>query len=91
GRNNPVNATKGLYGEAVLEPLYEMRFDNFVTKMTIEGRSYWAFDVKDHFIFSTRVKLGAIIGGNIAELPSDTLFFAGGGGSVRGYAYCNIG
>ncbi len=91
GRNNPVNATKGLYGEAVLEPLYEMRFDNFVTKMTIEGRSYWAFDVKEHFIFSTRVKLGTIIGGNTAELPSDTLFFAGGGGSVRGYAYRNIG
>ncbi|MCL6229031.1 autotransporter assembly complex protein TamA [Bartonella bilalgolemii] len=91
GRNSTVNATKGLYSEAVLEPLYEMRFDNFVTKMTIEGRSYWAFDVKDHFIFSTRVKFGTIIGGNIAELPSDTLFFAGGGGSVRGYAYRNIG
>ncbi|WCR55658.1 MAG: Outer membrane component of TAM transport system [Bartonella clarridgeiae] len=91
GRNSTVNATKGLYGEAILEPLYETHFDNFVTKMTIEGRSYWAFDAKDHFIFSTRVKLGTIIGGNIAELPSDTLFFAGGGGSVRGYAYRNIG
>ncbi|WP_019220914.1 autotransporter assembly complex protein TamA [Bartonella senegalensis] len=90
-RNNKFNATKGLYGEAIFEPFYEMRFSNFVAKMTVEGRSYWAFDEKDRFIFAARVKFGTIFGSDTAQIPSDTLFFAGGGGSVRGYAYRNIG
>ncbi|WP_074381171.1 autotransporter assembly complex protein TamA [Bartonella doshiae] len=90
-RDNKFNATKGLYGEVIFEPFYEMRFSNFVTKMTMEGRSYWVLDEKDRFVFAARAKLGTIVGSNTAEVPSDTLFFSGGGGSVRGYAYRNIG
>ncbi|ATP11697.1 autotransporter assembly complex protein TamA [Bartonella henselae] len=90
-RNNKFNATKGLYGEVLLEPFYEMRFSNCVSKMTLEGRSYWALDEKERFIFAARAKLGTIVGSDTAQIPSDTLFFAGGGGSVRGYAYRNIG
>ncbi len=90
-RKNKFNATKGLYGEVVVEPFYEMRSNDFVAKLTVEGRSYWALDEKDHFVFAARAKFGTILGSNIAQVPSDTLFFAGGGGSVRGYAYRNIG
>ncbi|MCZ2327968.1 autotransporter assembly complex protein TamA [Bartonella sp. F02] len=90
-RDNKLNATEGLYGEAILEPLYELRFNNVVTKMMVEGRSYWTLDEKSHFVFATRAKLGTIVGADTLQLPVDTLFFAGGGGSVRGYAYRNIG
>ncbi|WP_208438892.1 BamA/TamA family outer membrane protein, partial [Bartonella grahamii] len=90
-RNNKFNATKGLYGEVSVEPFYEIRSNNFVAKMTVEGRSYWALDEKDRFIFAARAKFGKILGSDKAQVPSDTLFFAGGGGSVRGYAYRNIG
>ncbi|WP_273757470.1 autotransporter assembly complex family protein [Bartonella sp. AU55XJBT] len=90
-RNNKFNATKGLYGEVLIEPFYEMRFSNFVAKVTAEGRSYWALDEGDRFVFAARAKLGTILGNNTAQVPADTLFFAGGGGSVRGYAYRNIG
>jgi translocation and assembly module TamA len=38
-----------------------------------------------------RIKLGSIVGAPISELPPDKLFFAGGGGSVRGYGYRTIG
>ncbi|MET3589021.1 translocation and assembly module TamA [Bartonella silvatica] len=90
-RNNRFNATKGLYAEVNVEPFYEVRSNNFVAKLTMEGRSYWAFDEKDRFVFAARTKLGTILGSHSAQVPSDTLFFAGGGGSVRGYAYRNIG
>ncbi|WP_208435531.1 autotransporter assembly complex protein TamA [Bartonella phoceensis] len=90
-RNNKFNAIKGLYGEVSVEPFYEIRSNNFVAKMTVEGRSYWALDEKDHFVFAARAKLGTILGSDKGQIPSDTLFFAGGGGSVRGYAYRNIG
>ena len=42
-------------------------------------------------MLASRLKLGTIVGAEIAELPSDQLFFAGGGGSVRGYGYRSIG
>ncbi|MBB5073781.1 translocation and assembly module TamA [Bartonella callosciuri] len=90
-RNNKFNAIKGLYGEALIEPFYEARSNNFVAKMTVEGRSYWILDEKDRFILAVRAKLGTILGSDSAQVPLDTLFFAGGGGSVRGYAYRNIG
>lgn len=89
-RDDKLNATKGLYNEVVIEPFYEARFNNFVTKMTTEGRAYWAFDARGRSVFATRMKFGAIIGDERAQLPLDTLFFSGGGGSVRGYAYRDI-
>ncbi|WP_455480776.1 autotransporter assembly complex protein TamA [Bartonella sp. B12(2025)] len=90
-RNNKFNATKGLYGEVLIEPFYEMRFSGFAAKMAVEGRFYWALDERDRFVFAARAKFGTIFGSDTAQLPSDMLFFAGGGGSVRGYAYRNIG
>lgn len=90
-RNNKFNATKGLYGEVLIEPFYEMRFSNFVAKITAEGRSYRALDEGNRFVFAVRAKFGTILGSDTAQVPADTLFFAGGGGSVRGYAYRNIG
>ena len=38
-----------------------------------------------------RPKVGSFVGADVAESPPDLLFFAGGGGSVRGYAYSSIG
>jgi translocation and assembly module TamA len=37
------------------------------------------------------LKIGSLVGPDIVEIPPDKLFFAGGGGSVRGYAYRGIG
>ena len=38
-----------------------------------------------------RAMVGGFVGADVAESPPDLLFFAGGGGSVRGYAYSSIG
>ena len=38
-----------------------------------------------------RIKGGALLGPSLEEISPDKLFFAGGGGSVRGYAYKSIG
>ena len=37
-----------------------------------------------------RARLGSIIGGHELTVPSDRLFYSGGGGSVRGYSYQSI-
>ena len=42
-------------------------------------------------VLAGRAKVGSFVGPDIEESPPDLLFFAGGGGSVRGYAYRSIG
>lgn len=90
-RNNKPNPTRGFYLEGTLSPFYEFEYGNIAGKFTAEGRTYFGFGENDRVVLAARLKLGAITGAPISELPSDQLFFAGGGGSVRGYAYRNIG
>lgn len=90
-RDNAADATEGIYAEAVIEPFYEFNYGNFATRFTAEGRTYYGFGEENRVVLAGRLKLGSIVGASIAELPPDKLFFAGGGGSVRGYAYRNIG
>jgi len=90
-RDDKVDAHRGFYGELVAEPFYEAEYDNFINKITIEGRTYLPLDSQDRFVVAVRGKVGFIVGAETSELPSNMLFFAGGGGSVRGYAYRNIG
>jgi len=91
GRNDKTDAHHGLYGELVVEPFYETHYGNFITRATVEGRGYLALDKQERIVAAARLKFGTITGAQAAELPSNILFFAGGGGSVRGYGYRNIG
>lgn len=90
-RDNKVDATQGYYFETTLEPFYEFNYGNAAVRFTAEGRGYYGFGADDRFVIAGRVKIGSIGGAPIDEVAPDKLFFAGGGGSVRGYAYRNIG
>jgi translocation and assembly module TamA len=90
-RDNPANATEGYYLEAVLDPFYEFRYGNAALRATVEGRAYYGFGEDDFLVAAARLKLGSVVGSPVGETAPDKLFFAGGGGSVRGYAYRSIG
>lgn len=90
-RDNKVDATEGYFAEAILEPFYEFNYGNAVGRFTAEGRAYYGFGDDNRVVVAGRVKIGSIGGASIDEIAPDKLFFAGGGGSVRGYAYRNIG
>ncbi|WP_084397011.1 autotransporter assembly complex protein TamA [Henriciella aquimarina] len=53
--------------------------------------AYFPFDEARKFVLAGRFKAGAVTGASAANLPVDTRFYSGGGGSVRGYAYQGIG
>lgn len=42
-------------------------------------------------VLAGRVRIGSIIGGEELTVPSDRLFYSGGGGSVRGFEYQGAG
>jgi len=90
-RTNKNDATDGFYAEVGFQPFYEAEYGNVIMKTVVEGRTYRKIDERGRFVVAGRIKLGSIVGEQAAELPSSMLFFAGGGGSVRGYGYRNIG
>ncbi len=47
--------------------------------------------VGDHVVAAGRVRLGTIIGAGVYDLAPSRRFYAGGGGSVRGYGYQRLG
>jgi translocation and assembly module TamA len=90
-RDDKVDATSGWYAQARVEPFYEFQFANPGGKIEVEGRTYFGFGESDPFVLAGRIKAGAVVGPSLAEISPDKLFFAGGGGSVRGYGYKSIG
>lgn len=90
-RDNATDATEGFYLEGVVEPFYEFNYANAAARMTAEARVYYGFGDENRVVAAGRARIGALVGPPIAETAPDQLFFAGGGGSVRGYAFRNIG
>lgn len=91
GRDSTVDATEGFYLAGMVEPYYDFGFDNTGARLTAEARTYFGFGDDDMFVLAGRVKAGALLGPDLSEISPDKLFFAGGGGSVRGYAFKSIG
>jgi translocation and assembly module TamA len=91
-RDDPLDATRGYYLAATLQPFHEFEFGNTAVQGTLEGRIYRSVGAEPgRFVLAARAEVGSYAGATVAESPPNLLFFAGGGGSVRGYAYRSIG
>lgn len=61
-------------------------------RTSITGSYYYPLsDDPRPIVLATRLKLGSVIGESSAEIPANKRFYAGGGGSVRGFGYQLIG
>ena len=90
--NDPLDPRRGWRLEARVEPTATFGDDELVyLRSTTQGSLYIPFDSELRTVLATRLRLGAILGGSIPQVPADRRFFAGGGGSVRGYEYQGIG
>ncbi len=90
-RDDPVDPTEGFLLAAQAGPFYETEFGNIAARGTLEGRIYHSLDDEGRFVLAARGQVGSYVGPDAAESPPGRLFFAGGGGSVRGYAFRSIG
>lgn len=59
----------------------------FITRSQIHGSYHWAIDENHQQVLSIWSRIGSLFGGGLDDMPGDRRFFAGGGGSVRGYGY----
>jgi len=90
--NDPLNPIRGWRFEARAEPTLitgERSLAYVSTQAQVSG--YFPFDRAGDTVLAGRFKMGSILGGSIPDVPADRRFYAGGGGSVRGYAYQAVG
>jgi translocation and assembly module TamA len=90
-RNDSLNPEAGIYlhgGTAYYEDLGgEAPF----LKSKMSGRVYGMMWERARLSLAGRVTVGAIEGTSIEHVPADERFYAGGGGSIRGYEYQHVG
>ena len=91
--DNPLDPRRGWRVEARTEPTLIIGGGTVeYLKLQAQAAAYVPFDAKGVTVLAGRVKLGSILGGQaVDEVPASRRFYAGGGGSVRGYAYQAIG
>ncbi|HSV01138.1 MAG TPA: BamA/TamA family outer membrane protein, partial [Roseiarcus sp.] len=53
--------------------------------------AYYSIDADSRYVLAGRVAAGAMGGPQLGDIPANWRFYAGGGGSVRGYAYNELG
>src|SRR3546814_15818122 len=54
---------------------------------TLGGSTYHKLDDEGRFVAAARARIGSIVGAGTEDIPATKRFYAGGGGSVRGYAF----
>ncbi|WP_114942906.1 autotransporter assembly complex protein TamA [Microvirga calopogonii] len=89
--DNPLNPTKGMRVIASVAPYPE--FLGSSVPMTVAkgtASAYFSLDEEARYILAGRIGLGSIVGADLDEIPANRRFYAGGGGSVRGYRYRSL-
>lgn len=61
------------------------------TVFEAEASAYIGLGKEDRVVPALRVNAGSIVGADTFDIPITKRFFAGGGGSVRGYEYQKVG
>ena len=89
-RDNTLDPTTGTYVFAELEPLYEFNGQNFAARGSVDARAYYGVAEGD-LVLAGRAVAGYVYADSAADVPSDFLFYSGGGGTVRGFPYQSMG
>lgn len=89
-RDNPLDATQGLFLNLELTPFHNFDQSAWGLRSFTDARAYLSF-MDDTAVLAFRAQVGSVVGADVDDLSPDQLFFAGGGGSVRGYEFRSIG
>lgn len=86
--DNLLDPTSGVSLAARMEPFTDIgqRETSFVL-WNLSGRHYLPLTKNKSIVLATRGSYSLLAGTNRDSIPEDMLLYAGGGGSIRGYAY----
>lgn len=90
-RDNRVDATRGVSISGALIPTVDTISGAAFVKSEFSASAYRSLDGDGRAVLAGRVSAGSVAGASLSDVPASTRFFAGGGGSVRGYEYRSLG
>jgi translocation and assembly module TamA len=90
--NDPLNPTTGWRLSVWAQPTAVSGDDSLAfLRAEAQVSAYLPLQDNAKTVLAGRARLGSIVGGDELAIPSDRLFYSGGGGSVRGYEYQGVG
>lgn len=89
--NDPLDPRQGYRLYLSVQPTAVAGEDSvFFVRTEGQATAYLPLQDGARTVLAGRLRVGSIIGGEELTVPSDRLFYSGGGGSVRGYSYQSI-
>ncbi|MDZ4374395.1 MAG: autotransporter assembly complex family protein [Phenylobacterium sp.] len=90
--NDPLDPTRGWRLSTRLEPTIILGDTTLpYLRAVAQGTYYLSLDPEADTVIAARVRAGRIVNGTVDEVPASQRFYAGGGGSVRGFPYQGVG
>lgn len=72
-------------------PYWSMLDGSTFTRLLATGSTYFDVTGDGRGVLALRTAIGSVVGASIGQITLDKRFYAGGGGSVRGFPYQSIG
>ena len=90
--NSDLDPTRGYKVVLNVTPYADLKHSNDLFAITkLVGTTYLDVSGDGRSVIAARAAFGSIPGGTNTAVPPDKLFYAGGGGSVRGFVYQSAG
>lgn len=90
--NSLLDPTEGVRLTAAVTPFTGVGDDAlFFTKGSVAAATYYAIDEDARYVLAGRARVGSIVGEDTDDIPANKRFYAGGGGSIRGYEFQKVG
>lgn len=90
-RDDDLNPSDGYYVDATLSPFFGTETTGGGLRFTADLRGYEGFLADDRLVIAGRLQLGTVMGPDLRDTPPEDLFFSGGGGTVRGQGFQDLG
>lgn len=90
-RDDKLNPTDGFRASISAKPSFEALNGTFFTSFEASTTGYKGLGSDDQVVLAGKVAGGLLVGASsLQDVPATRRFYAGGGGSVRGYSYQEI-
>ena len=90
--NDPLDPRRGWRLSGSAQPTAVTGDDEvYFLRADVTGTGYLPLQDEGRTVLAGRLRIGSIVGAEEFLVPSDRLFYSGGGGAVRGYSYQGVG
>jgi translocation and assembly module TamA len=90
--DDPLDPKRGWRGGLRAEPTVLAGIGSLpYLRLQAQGSAYLPIGRQARTVIAGRIRLGSIFNGSVSDIPAPQRFYAGGGGSVRGFSYQGVG